>query len=516
MRRTTRRTGAALLTLALVTAACGSDDAEEASPTSPPATEATAAEGPDTAPPTTEAPDDHHDMGDPDDAAADLRVGLNNLLVEHTFLAGAAVNEALAGDEAGFEGAAEALDGNSVDLADAVGSIYGDDAGEAFLGLWRSHIDMFVAYTTAVASDDAAGADGAEADLVEYANTFAVFLNGATGIDEAAAEELLLEHVVTLRDTVDILAQGDAEAGFTALREAMAHMGMIADPLAATIADQQDLSGSVDSEMADLRVGLNFLLQEHTLLAAAAVNEALRPDEAGFAAAAGALDANSVDFADTVASVYGDEAGEAFLGLWRSHIDMFVAYTVATADDDAEAADAAEADLVEYADTFAVFLNGATGIDEAAAEELLLEHVVTLRDTVDLVASGESNPFVALREASAHMGMIADPLAAAILDDGSDDGNGEDESAMAGTVEIDGFAFAPAAIEVGVGESVTWSNGDGTIHLITAGTADAPGDAFEELELGEGDRDRVTFDDAGTFAYHCAVHTSMEGTVTVS
>ncbi len=79
--------------------------------------------------------------------AAGLRVGLNALLSEHVYLAAAATNAALAGRQPEFEAAAAALDANSVDVAKAIGSVYGPDAEKAFLPLWRKHIGMVVDYT---------------------------------------------------------------------------------------------------------------------------------------------------------------------------------------------------------------------------------------------------------------------------------------------------------------------------------------------------------------------------------
>src|SRR5712691_2854625 len=57
--------------------------------------------------------------------AADLRTGLNALLGEHVYLASAATNAALGGRQAEFEAAAAALDANSVDIAKAIGSVFG-------------------------------------------------------------------------------------------------------------------------------------------------------------------------------------------------------------------------------------------------------------------------------------------------------------------------------------------------------------------------------------------------------
>src|SRR5262249_55654860 len=63
---------------------------------------------------------------------------------------------------------------------------------------------------------------------------------------------------------------------------------------------------------ADLRTGLNALLSEHVDLAAAATGHALGGREAPFKAAAGALDANSVDLSKAIGSVYGADAEAAF------------------------------------------------------------------------------------------------------------------------------------------------------------------------------------------------------------
>jgi len=47
---------------------------------------------------------------------------------------------------------------------------------------------------------------------------------------------------------------------------------------------------------------------------------------------------------------------------------------------------------------------------------LVKDHVLTLKDVIDAQATGDMNKtFMAIRSAAGHMGMIADPLAAAIV-----------------------------------------------------------------------------------------------------
>jgi hypothetical protein len=99
--------------------------------------------------------------------AADLRTALNAPLGEHVLIAAVATSHALGGREAAFKGAAAGLDANSVDVAKAIGSVYGPGAQEAFLPLWRRHIGFAVDYTTGGAMKDKAKQDKAVADLVQ-------------------------------------------------------------------------------------------------------------------------------------------------------------------------------------------------------------------------------------------------------------------------------------------------------------------------------------------------------------
>ena len=74
--------------------------------------------------------------------AADLRVTLDELLGEHALLAMFATQKGYDGAP-DFEAIADALDENGVDLSEAIGSVYGDEAGTKFLDgplLWRDHI----------------------------------------------------------------------------------------------------------------------------------------------------------------------------------------------------------------------------------------------------------------------------------------------------------------------------------------------------------------------------------------
>ena len=202
--------------------------------------------------------------------AAGLRVGLNALLSEHVYLAAAATNAALGGRQPEFEAAAAALDANSVDVARAIGSVYGPDAEQAFLPLWRKHIGMVVEYTVGVATGDRAKQEKAVNDLVGYTQDFGAFLSGANpNLPKAVVADLVKHHVLTLKAVIDAQAAKDQDRAFTALRTGAGHMQMIADPLAGAIVKQfpDKIAGASDTPAATLRTTLNLALREHVYLA---------------------------------------------------------------------------------------------------------------------------------------------------------------------------------------------------------------------------------------------------------
>lgn len=95
-----------------------------------------------------------------------------------------------------------------------------------------------------------------------------------------------------------------------------------------------------------------------------------------------------------------------------------------------------------------------------------------------------------------------------------EDGDGGDGGGSA-AVTLENISFQPADLEVDAGTTVTFTNEDAVAHTVTAGTPDAPGDAFDD-ELGsEGASTTITFDEAGTVELYCRFHPQMTGTITV-
>jgi plastocyanin len=78
------------------------------------------------------------------------------------------------------------------------------------------------------------------------------------------------------------------------------------------------------------------------------------------------------------------------------------------------------------------------------------------------------------------------------------------------TVEIPGLMYTPASVTIHVGDAVTWTNTSSRTHTATSDDGE-----WDTSSIGPGTQRSQTFNTAGTFGYHCAIHPSMEGTIVV-
>ena len=78
------------------------------------------------------------------------------------------------------------------------------------------------------------------------------------------------------------------------------------------------------------------------------------------------------------------------------------------------------------------------------------------------------------------------------------------------TVSIQDFFFSPANVSVPAGTTVTWVNEGNVPHTVTSDDGQ-----FDSGVLMPGDSYTVMFKGQGTITYHCAIHPSMTGSVSV-
>ena len=73
------------------------------------------------------------------------------------------------------------------------------------------------------------------------------------------------------------------------------------------------------------------------------------------------------------------------------------------------------------------------------------------------------------------------------------------------------FSFGPTPLKVTAGTQVTWTNQDSAAH-----TATSDDGKFDSKTLDQNKTFMFTFSAAGTYKYHCAIHSSMTGEVDVT
>ncbi|HTE00176.1 MAG TPA: cupredoxin domain-containing protein [Mucilaginibacter sp.] len=74
----------------------------------------------------------------------------------------------------------------------------------------------------------------------------------------------------------------------------------------------------------------------------------------------------------------------------------------------------------------------------------------------------------------------------------------------AANVSIENFAFSPGVIHLLPGGTVTWTNKDATPHTVTDN-----GGKFDSGSLAVDQTFKFTFATAGTYTYHCTIHSMM-------
>ena len=353
-------------------------------------------------------------------SAVKVRIALSRALGEHAFLVMETMRmSAEPGPE--FDAAAATLDENTADIAALVSSVLTEAEAGAFGQQWRNHIAYLVDYARAVAARDADAAGLAERQLQTYSREFsALLIDAFPNLPEHAVQQLVGEHVSQLEQVTD-LADADYDAAYAAIRETYAHMFAIGDGLLIGITSRNDseLEGTETAlgPAVDLRVTLDRLFGEHAYLAAIVMRARL-DDEAHSAAAVAALERNSSELAEEVATIYGDEAGAAFERLWSRHTHLYVEYVAATAMGDESLQQRSLDGLADSRSDFSRFLADANPlIDAGALETMLATHTGHLVEQVGAYASGDyGQAYQMSRHAYAQTEELAAGLAGAIAD----------------------------------------------------------------------------------------------------
>jgi hypothetical protein len=385
---------------AFVAAACGQQ--QVAGPTSRPPSGAQA-----TPTPTTSS------------RAADLRTKLDLLLGEHLILSAKATGAALDGNNDASKAYETQVAANAGELAELMGTAYGDQARSQFTQVWSAHDSAVADYARAAQKNDAARKQAALRTLTgQFLPRASTLLAGLTGEAQGSVRGMLQEQVAQSRAIVDDQAARNYAQEFQDIDRAYRHTQEIGDTLAPAISHRTGkFAGDVSGKAAGLRATLNDLLQEH-LYAATAATGATLAGHADEAAAAGAmLDRNGEQLAAAIGQLFGPQSQQQFGRIWTAQDGLILAYAKAVSTNDAatrqKALDALNRQSVPQ---LAAFWARATGLPEGALANITGDEVQTIKQVVD--DQGAKNYAQAAQDdatAADHMEMMADPLAAGIV-----------------------------------------------------------------------------------------------------
>ena len=245
-------------------------------------------------------------------SGADVRVALNLLLQEHVFLmamaSGAASSARL--DELGAS--LDAVDQNSVTLAEIVGAVKGQPAAQALLEAWRGVVADMIAYAQGQQASAAADIDRRRP---------AIAAQLAMGeLSASAADSVLRQRFQAQLSLADSIVSRDAAQSSQRLRSVAADSDDLARPLAAAIAVQAPALASPPTEGLDIDVRLSITraLQEHAYLTGAAIDAAADGRVADQHALVDAAAHNATELGTLLGSVYGPDMGNGFADRLRA------------------------------------------------------------------------------------------------------------------------------------------------------------------------------------------------------
>ena len=98
---------------------------------------------------------------------------------------------------------------------------------------------------------------------------------------------------------------------------------------------------------------------------------------------------------------------------------------------------------------------------------------------------------------------------------GAGGGGGGGAAKQSASVKEADIQFAPKAVTVAKGGTVTWTNEDTAPHDVTKVSGPGPKFASGKGDMKKGDTYKHKFNTAGTIKYMCTVHPTMTGEVVV-
>ncbi|EMF45540.1 hypothetical protein B481_3091 [Planococcus halocryophilus Or1] len=367
--------------------------------------------------------------------AAQLRSDLSNLLSTHFIyqseVALLSYHEAKEGGPTG-EGLAEAqeeLEINGEQLTEAVKSVYGQEAADAFDKIFDTQYEDSAGYGAAVASGDQEKIDQVKKDLLTtFPTDLGTLLSQATGgnLPKDTAISILQEHEKDVMEFLTYSIDGNFEEAYAEFNEGYERMFTVGTALSSAIVTQMPdkFEGSkAVTPASDLRATFSQLLGAHFYYQTATSVEAYKAaaGEGGeaFEAVSEMQEANAEQMTAAVKSLYGQEAADAFNEIFSTQYEDSEALGKAVAEGNTEKVNEITDNLLN---TFAVdlgtLLSGATEgkLPKETAIAVLQQHEQTTIDILNSYVEGDYQAvYETFTEGHALMFTIGQALSGAIV-----------------------------------------------------------------------------------------------------
>jgi hypothetical protein len=325
----------------------------------------------------------------PTTPAATLGASMDILFREHVYLLGISTENAVTGQTKGFEGAVEALEQNTLALADEFEKAYGDRGQKGFLTAWRPYIDLIAQYASGRARKLALPL--ADRTFSQAVGKVAAFAGGLTPLINPRVMGVNMRDVMnSVRAAVDAQVAKDFKKAGASLRTAAKLASDVGGVFARAFADDLPAiyPGDPAAPGAVLRSTLAAHLTEHVYLVGMTTENIVTKQSAPRDGAKAALDGVSADLGKQIGASYGAEAEKAFLPVWKRQADLLIAYAGSAADKAKH--EKLRQDLEQFATDAAGFLAGLNKeLDKSSMERIVGGHGDAMTQAIDAQVAGD-------------------------------------------------------------------------------------------------------------------------------
>ena len=170
----------------------------------------------------------------------ELRLALRDLWIGHIFWVRSVVYATKSGDTEAAKVAEENVVKNAKDIASAIASFYGKEAGDKLFGLLAGHYGAIKEYLTVAVAGDMAGKDAAVDKIKKNADEIAAFLSSANPKNwpKDTLVSLLVAHGGHHIAQIDAVVAKDYGTEATVWENMKKHIYTIADALTGGIEKQ--------------------------------------------------------------------------------------------------------------------------------------------------------------------------------------------------------------------------------------------------------------------------------------